>query len=398
MARRPAPQMQRSPPCVADCASGRECGVGNARKALPSEDTGPIIRDMDAKVSARGVELLPELRPTTELRFRLAALHGLVPVLESRGVSPDTLLQRVGLTRADLADATRTSTYAAADALLCECAAATGCDDIGMLVGQHVGLRAVGIVGRLMANARTVGEALQDLQSTMGLQDSAVQVMLTRDRGRMVLEVDVPARGFRNADHVHDTVIAAGCSLIRGLCGPSWCPDEVRLRRVAPSDVGNYREFYRAPIHFGSSQVALVFPDAWLERPVRGADPLVRKILLERITAALAGREPLLIAEVRHAIRSSMKAGRCTRAIVAELLGVHERTFGRRLNGAGLSFQALLDEARSTAARELLQDPERSLTDVARALGYHDVTVFTRAFVRWTGTTPRAFRAQRAPR
>jgi AraC-like DNA-binding protein len=145
-------------------------------------------------------------------------------------------------------------------------------------------------------------------------------------------------------------------------------------------------------------QVALVFGDARLDRPVRGADPLVRKVLLERTTADLSGPAPMLVGEVRHAIRSSMKSGSCTRASVAALLGVHERTFGRRLNAAGGSFQTLRQETRAAAARDLPQDSNGSLTESAQALGYHDVTVFTRAFVRWTGMTPREYRAGPASR
>ncbi len=209
---------------------------------------------MDAPVSA-----ILELRPATELRFRLAALGGLVPCLESRGVSPEAVLQPFGLTRSDLVDENRTATYAVADALLRACAAATGCADVGLLIGQHVGLRTIGILGRLMANSRTVGEALANLRDAIGVQDSAVRVGLRRAGGRLVFAVDVPARGLHGEEHVYDTILAAGCGLIRGVCGAGWCPDEVHLRRAAPVDVRNYREFYRAPVRFGTGEVAMVF-------------------------------------------------------------------------------------------------------------------------------------------
>jgi len=48
------------------------------------------------------------------------------------------------------------------------------------------------------------------------------------------------------------------------------------------------------------------------------------------------------------------------------------------------------------AAEQMLADSARAIGDVAPALGYSDPAHFTRAFLRWTGLTPRDFR--RRPR
>ncbi len=47
---------------------------------------------------------------------------------------------------------------------------------------------------------------------------------------------------------------------------------------------------------------------------------------------------------------------------------------------------------RFEAARKMLSDPDRKIRDVALLLGYSDAAHFTRAFQRWTGLTPSAFR------
>ena len=53
--------------------------------------------------------------------------------------------------------------FTAAGNLLQEGAARTGCPHLGLLVGQRGDTRSLGLVGRLMRNARTFGRALQDL-------------------------------------------------------------------------------------------------------------------------------------------------------------------------------------------------------------------------------------------
>ena len=69
------------------------------------------------------------------------------------------------------------------------------------------------------------------------------------------------------------------------------------------------------------------------------------------------------------------------------------RTLQRRLHSAGLTYGHLVAEARRASAERLLAEPERTIADVGRTLGYSDPAHFTRAFQRWTGLSPRAFRA-----
>jgi AraC-like DNA-binding protein len=66
-------------------------------------------------------------------------------------------------------------------------------------------------------------------------------------------------------------------------------------------------------------------------------------------------------------------------------------------SGAGSVYARfhLLDQARLERERELLRSDRRSIDEIAERLGYSDVANFTRAFRRWTGTTPAAHRRKR---
>ncbi|MGN4070994.1 helix-turn-helix transcriptional regulator [Burkholderia gladioli] len=77
---------------------------------------------------------------------------------------------------------------------------------------------------------------------------------------------------------------------------------------------------------------------------------------------------------------------------VAERLHMSVRTFKRRLAEQNTGFRRLLDEAQRFDAVELLRRPDLSLERIAMELGYANPANFTRAFTRWTGVTPSAFR------
>jgi AraC-like DNA-binding protein len=77
---------------------------------------------------------------------------------------------------------------------------------------------------------------------------------------------------------------------------------------------------------------------------------------------------------------------------VAGTLGMSTRTVQRRLGDAGVTYARVAAEARAALARHMLGDATAKVADVAQTLGYSDAGHFSRAFLRWTGITPREFR------
>ena len=101
---------------------------------------------------------------------------------------------------------------------------------------------------------------------------------------------------------------------------------------------------------------------------------------------------------VEQIIRALLAGGRGAASIdlVAERMATSVRTLQRRLRTAGLSYSGVVQRARRAAAQQMLKDRGAGIGEVARALGYSDPAHFTRAFQRWTGSTPRDFRARSA--
>src|SRR5690606_23174045 len=79
---------------------------------------------------------------------------------------------------------------------------------------------------------------------------------------------------------------------------------------------------------------------------------------------------------------------------LAAALGITERTLRRRLLAEGTSLSAIADALRRERAMVLLRESDLSISAIAHQLGFADATAFSRAFRRYSGTSPE--RARRA--
>jgi AraC-like DNA-binding protein len=137
----------------------------------------------------------------------------------------------------------------------------------------------------------------------------------------------------------------------------------------------------------------LDFDAAVLDWPLTTADPAALQLAREQCERALEalGFDGGIVARVRPLISRSGGGFRSLDEVAARL-HVSPRTLKRRLAERATTFSTLLDQARLERAQRLLASPRLSLEEIAERAGYSDVTNFTRAFRRWTGTTPAAYR------
>ena len=99
--------------------------------------------------------------------------------------------------------------------------------------------------------------------------------------------------------------------------------------------------------------------------------------------------------EVRAFARATLPTGKCTIDYCAARMEASPRTIQRRLTDLGFRFSEIVEEQRIDASRRALTDTDDPLSDIAFNLGYSDQSSFGRAFKRWTGMTPQAYRERR---
>ena len=196
---------------------------------------------------------------------------------------------------------------------------------------------------------------------------------------------------------IYDGALAIIFNVLTTLGGPDWTASEVSLHPAPNRDLAPYRSFFRTHLSIGAQHAAVSFPATYLTRPLAGADPAAYVRILREIEAMEALRGIGVRKRVERVLRRLLIAGDplggTSLEQMAALFSLHPRTLNRRLQAEGTSFRALLDETRYRIARQLLRDTLLGVEDLAVALGYADATAFSRAFRRWSGTSPSRWRA-----
>jgi AraC-like DNA-binding protein len=149
------------------------------------------------------------------------------------------------------------------------------------------------------------------------------------------------------------------------------------------------------PTRFDQPTNQMVLKDlAWLEAPVSMADAASNRLARDRCDELLQsmGLDGRLAPKVR-ALLNRPDAATPPLKDVARALRLSPRTFRRRLEGEGVSFSALVDVERMRKSLLLLRSQELTIEQISERLGYENVANFTRAFRRWTGKTPSAYRS-----
>jgi AraC-like DNA-binding protein len=131
-----------------------------------------------------------------------------------------------------------------------------------------------------------------------------------------------------------------------------------------------------------------------MARPVVGADVRLGDYLAE-LAAIHEKRLPevdTMTGRVAGVLRRDLSEGTPSVAGVATELAESVRTLQRRLHEEGTSFSLVLDAVRREIAELLVEDPKLSFNEIAYLQGYADTSAFYRAFDRWHGCSPRAYR------
>ena len=66
-------------------------------------------------------------------------------------------------------------------------------------------------------------------------------------------------------------------------------------------------------------------------------------------------------------------------------------TLYRKLKSEGFSFHEIVDKVRKDKAELLLSKNQHTLSEIAFLLGFSELSSFSRAFKKWTGSSPAKF-------
>jgi len=337
------------------------------------------------------------LRAAGEVTFRVGPLVNLASVLRSLGCEPEPLFSEAGFTLEEFQDPDHRVSFLNCSQLLARCVEATASDHLGLLVGQQADPSHLGITGFLLRAASTVEQALKALVVNLDLHDDGGTASLDIGPEYTSLSYAVKMPGVSAIDQIYDLSAAVICQIMQTLCGANWIAAMVKLQRWQPEDVTLYRQFFRSTPYFNSTECSITFNSRYLQNKPPAADVFLYKYLEQEAKELHGLKHHELIDELPAALSRGLLTEQFAAHHIADEFGIHVRTLHRRLRAAGTSFRQELDQTRKSVSEQLLGSTSLPVWDVAKALGYSDSSGFIRAFQRWYGVSPSAWRKKNSP-
>ena len=315
------------------------------------------------------------------------------------GIDVTELLEPLDLSWDDVRDPVRRLPYAVLCRLWDRAAELTQDPGFGLGVVGAAPTGSMGVLDYLLQNTASIGEKIAYYGRFQRLYQDATEVQLTFEHGAALMWYRV-APGVPISHVLTD--FAFGCCIdqARQLSRkPHLVPREVWFRRPTPSDLRAHEDFFRCPLRFGMTRSAILFDTVWLSKSF-GNDPLVQGVMEDQVSRLMDTLPPRseFLRRAGEVVRAALAQGSCpTIEGVAAQLGMSARTFRRRLAEDDTGFRQVLDRQRCELALRYLEDPEIGTAEAAERLGFADPKSFSKAFRRWTGMSPRAYRARTAP-
>lgn len=272
--------------------------------------------------------------------------------------------------------------------------AARALDDkgLGLRFGARVGGAGFGMLGIAAATAPSLREAIRHLTQLESITSTLGRASVRRHAHKVHISWQ-PVQAVPAA--VVEGILAGWVSFGRYLLGEQVDVAQVSLRhaRIAAMDV--YDGVFACPVRFGTCCYGVTICEQLLDARPRFADELLNDALGDWLghCAHPAARERSTVTRAVGALLGhALPLAEADEGAVAGMLGLERRTLQRALQHEGTSLRQILNAARAQHAVLALMRGDIALPDLAADIGYDEQSSLCRAFRKWTGYAPLAFR------
>jgi AraC-like DNA-binding protein len=312
------------------------------------------------------------------------------------GIDVGPLLKKAGLTPQQIDDASVRLNVRDQINFLNLAADALQDEFLGFHLALPPDLREIGLLYYVSASSDTLAQALRRAARYSTIVNEGVCLNYANEKDATIAfrYVGVSRHLDRHQMEFFATMVVRVC---RKLTGQHVLPARIRLTHRRRTVSPELAEFFGGDIEFGATADEITFAGSVGLLPVVSADPYLNRLLTKYCEEALS-RRPANLGSFRSAVEnvvvSLLPHGKAQAVEIAARLGMSPRTFARRLSAEGVTYSEVLEGLRSDLARRYLDDDTLTISQIAWLLGYQEVSAFTHAFKRWTGTTPRQARSR----
>jgi AraC-like DNA-binding protein len=335
---------------------------------------------------------------TPEPTVSTLVVRALIHAAEAAGASRAALLQVVGMSTHQL-DQTDARVVQSEIFRICELLLEhSGDPALGLRWTASLRERSFGPVTHLLAYSQNLREGLELLAQFEPLlfEGQSAYAFIENTHCFTLRRVGYRGTSARCAMFTAELIISGFLLLVQTYFAGA-CAMRVAFEHAAPGHAAEYERTFGPVVQFEQPYSEIEFESNLLDARSPHADPEMygaQKAIAERRMLQVTQRAPYAV-RLRELLRERMPA-RISMASAARTLGLSERSLRNELTSEGTSYREVEYTALGAVAKQLLQDPQRTIQQTAYEMGFSDATTFHRAFKRWTGMTPSAAR-ERSP-
>ncbi|MGJ8686005.1 MAG: AraC family transcriptional regulator ligand-binding domain-containing protein [Spongiibacteraceae bacterium] len=335
----------------------------------------------------------------------LGYMRPLLNYVESCGKPIEELIDILGLRAADLSCSDLRLAGSAINTVFDRAAELCGNDNIGLDASMQMNLTHIGILGHLIMSC-TRGEQVLDLHSryqTLIGNGARSDYDFSVEEG-VCLRFKRVDGGIPYGRHFHEFNLGGWMSLVKLVTGQALKPERIQFPFTRPKDISAQQKFFNCELVYGGCSdegMRVYFSPDHLDRFLYAADSSLKDSLelaarrrLDELQGSYGEAADTLQTQLLSFIRRELIHGAPSIEQAAERLNTSVRTLQRQLDGVGVNYKALVDDARRELGGRYIVNEELSLVDVALMLGYAEQSSFQRAFKRWYDDTPGEYRRQ----
>ncbi|WP_434968042.1 AraC family transcriptional regulator [Marinobacter sediminum] len=331
---------------------------------------------------------------TTTPLVAASSTLALVHYLERQGVlDPARVEKIIGLGMPALTDPDRRVPADAHYRLWEYAEQVTGDPGVGLHAGQVVDPERMGLVGHVFFNCDTLGEAVTQYVRLHRLINESVILSFEQIGEQAILawQPDSPDHYCRQD---MDRTLATALSRTRHFIHPTIRAEWAEIAHPRPTYAEEYEKLLGGPVRFGCNTTRLAFPSRHLSHPIPRRNPYVYSAVLKQVNSVLARLQPrrAFSRKIRRLISMQLSTDRIDADSLAKQCHMSRQTLYRKLKKEGLSFHDLVEQVRKDKALRYVAADQYALGEIAFLLGFSELSAFSRAFKRWTGTAPAQYR------
>ena len=260
----------------------------------------------------------------------------------------------------------------------------------GLHFGESLQLSALGVVGEIIKSSNTVGQGITIAASLVSTVTDLFRMEVTQTKKKFAIQL-IPTVSHDSdftTRQVTDLLMVFIIHELDGLLFEKIKPLAVFFPYVI-SDQSEYQRVLRCKPTKSKDQLAIHFDGKYWDEPILSANYELHTFLLQKVNAySNRGKTETFTSRIYHYLMTNAYLGTLSLEDVASNFNIAPRSFQRRLQDEGVTFQQLSDDVRKTLALHYMEAEKHPVKEIAIMLGYNELSAFSRAFKRWTGKAP----------